>query len=38
MDAFLEKKHDIRIPDEDATPETFDTANSIVQIVETHRS
>ncbi|MCK5596670.1 MAG: acyl carrier protein [Candidatus Eisenbacteria sp.] len=38
LKAFLENKYDIRIPDEDATPEAFDTVNSIVQIVEKHRS
>ena len=36
LKAFLENKYDIRIPDEDATPEAFDTVNSIVQIVEKH--
>ncbi len=34
LKAFLENRYDIRIPDEDATPEAFDTVNSIVQIVE----
>ncbi len=38
LKAFLENKYDIRIPDEDATPEAFDTVNSIVQIVERHSS
>jgi acyl carrier protein len=38
LKAFLENKYDIRIPDEDATPEAFDTVNSIVQIVEKHSS
>ena len=38
LKAFLEKKYDIRVPDEDATPEAFDTVNSIVQIVEKHSS
>ncbi len=36
LKAFLENKYDIRIPDADATPEAFDTVNSIVQIVEKH--
>jgi acyl carrier protein len=30
---FLEKKHGIQIPDADATPEAFDTVNSIVDLV-----
>ena len=30
---FLEKKHGIQIPDADATPEAFDTINSIVDLV-----
>ncbi len=38
LKAFLETKYDIKIPDEDATPEAFDTVTSIVQIVEKHRS
>ncbi len=38
LKAFLENKYDIRIPDEDATPEAFDTVASIVKIVEKHRS
>ncbi len=38
LKAFLENKYDIRIPDADATPEAFDTVNSIVRIVEKHSS
>jgi len=30
---FLEKKYDLSIPDEDATPEAFDTVNSICNLV-----
>jgi acyl carrier protein len=30
---FLEKKNDIRIPDADASPEAFDTVNSIAALV-----
>jgi acyl carrier protein len=30
---FLEKKYAIQIPDADATPEAFDTVNSIVELV-----
>ncbi|MEA3409012.1 MAG: acyl carrier protein [Candidatus Eisenbacteria bacterium] len=38
LKAFLEKKYDIKISDEDATPVAFDTVNSIVQIVEKYTS
>ena len=31
---FLETKYEISIPDEDASPEAFDTVNSIVEIVK----
>jgi acyl carrier protein len=31
---FLEKKHEIQIPDADASPEAFDTVNSIAALVE----
>ncbi|MDY0110836.1 MAG: acyl carrier protein [Candidatus Krumholzibacteria bacterium] len=31
---FLEKKYSIQIPDADATPEAFDTVNSIAALVE----
>jgi acyl carrier protein len=34
---FLEKKYAIRIPDADATPEAFDTVNSIAALVERFR-
>ncbi len=30
---FLEKKYAISIPDEDATPQAFDTVASIIQLV-----
>ncbi len=30
---FLEKKYAIQIPDADASPEAFDTVNSIVALV-----
>ena len=30
---FLEKKYSIRIPDEDATPDAFDTIQSIAKLV-----
>jgi len=31
---FLENKYSIQIPDEKATPEAFDTVNSIVALVK----
>ena len=34
---FLEKKYDISIPDEEATPEAFDSVAKIMVIVEQHR-
>ena len=34
---FLEKKYDISLPDEDATPEAFDTVTSIISIVQKHQ-
>jgi acyl carrier protein len=37
LKAFLERKYGIKIPDEDATPEAFDTVESIVRIVEKHK-
>jgi acyl carrier protein len=36
LKTFLEKKFDIKLPDEDATPETFDTVSSILQLVQKH--
>ncbi|OGD75326.1 MAG: hypothetical protein A2Y64_05460 [Candidatus Coatesbacteria bacterium RBG_13_66_14] len=33
LKVFLEKKYDIKLPDEEATPEAFDTVNSIVALV-----
>ena len=38
LKAFLERTYDIKIPEEDATPEAFDTVNSIVTIVEKYKS
>jgi len=38
LKAFLEKRYEIRIPDDDATPEAFDTVNSIVDIVAKYSS
>ena len=34
---FLEKKYHIQIPDADATPDAFDTVQSIVTLVERFR-
>jgi acyl carrier protein len=34
---FLEKKYNIQIPDADATPEAFDTVNSIIALVNRFR-
>lgn len=34
---FLEKKFSIAIPDAEASPEAFDTVNSIVALVTKHR-
>lgn len=34
LKVFLEKRYQIQIPDEDATPESFDTVNKIVQLVK----
>jgi len=34
---FLEKKYQISIPDEDASPEAFDTVTTIIALVEKHR-
>ena len=31
---FLEKKYQIRIPDEEATPDAFDTVSRIAELVE----
>ncbi len=33
---FLEKKYSISIPDEEASPEAFDTVNSIIVLVNRH--
>ena len=37
LKVFLEKKYDIHIPDDEATPEAFDTVNLIAALVEQHR-
>lgn len=33
---FLEKKYEISIPDEEATPQAFDTVKSIIELVNRH--
>ena len=33
LKTFLEKKFDIKLPEEEATPEAFDTVGSIMQLV-----
>jgi acyl carrier protein len=33
---FLEKKYHISIPDEEATPQAFDTVRSIIDLVNRH--
>ena len=33
---FLEKKYSISIPDEEATPQAFDTVTSIITLVNKH--
>jgi acyl carrier protein len=33
---FLEKKYDIKLPDEEATPQAFDTVASIIGLVNKH--
>ena len=38
LKAFLEKKYGITIPDAEATPQAFDTIDSIAQLVEKHTS
>jgi acyl carrier protein len=35
---FLEKKYQIRIPDEQATPDAFDTVSRIAELVERIRT
>jgi acyl carrier protein len=33
---FLEKKYDVKLPDEEATPQAFDTVTSIMALVGKH--
>ena len=38
LKAFLERKYSITLPDAEATPEAFDTVNSIVALVQKHKA
>ncbi|MCD4848262.1 MAG: acyl carrier protein [Candidatus Aegiribacteria sp.] len=33
---FVENKYSIKLPDEEATPEAFDTVNSICDLIKKH--
>ena len=37
LKVFLEKKYNINLPDGEATPEAFDTVNSIIVLVTKHQ-
>lgn len=37
LKVFLEKKYQINLPDNEATPEAFDTVNSICELVKKHQ-
>ncbi len=37
LKVFLEKKYKISLPDSEATPEAFDTVNSICELVKKHQ-
>ena len=36
LKTFLEKKCKVKLPDEEATPEAFDTVNNIIALVNKH--
>ena len=38
LKAFLERKYSISLPDNEATPEAFDTVNSICALVSKHQA
>ncbi len=38
LKTFLEKKYSINLPDAEATPEAFDTVDSIVALVVKHQA
>jgi acyl carrier protein len=33
---FLEKRYEVKLPDEEATPQAFDTVTSIIALVNKH--
>jgi acyl carrier protein/D-alanine--poly(phosphoribitol) ligase subunit 2 len=33
---FLEKKYEVKLPDEEATPQAFDTVTTIIELVNKH--
>jgi len=33
---FLEKKYEVKLPDEEATPQAFDTVTTIIALVNRH--
>jgi len=33
---FLEKKYEVKLPDEEATPQAFDTVTTIIELVNRH--
>ncbi len=37
LKVFLEKKYQISLPDSEATPEAFDTVDSICELVKKHQ-
>ena len=37
LKVFLEKMYKINLPDNEATPEAFDTVNSICELVQKHQ-
>ena len=37
LKVFLEKKYSIKLPDDEATPEAFDTVTSICNLVKKHQ-
>ena len=37
LKTFLEKKFEVKLPDEEASTEAFDTVTSIMALVEKHR-
>jgi len=34
LKTYLEKKFSIKLPDEDATPEAFDSVNNIIELIK----